>query len=177
MNKRNLFILIIILLGAATRFLPHPPNFTAIGALALFGGAFFSNRKLGLLLPLGALLLSDLVFELLPSDLGFYAAQPFVYIGFLLTGLLGWFLRDRKRWNRVLGMSMAGSVVFFVMSNLGVWFTVPYYPLTVEGLIACYGAAVPFFHWSVLGDLFFNTVFFGSVYLVGQRYPAWVRVR
>ncbi len=177
MNKQNITILIIIVLGLLTRFLPHPPNFTAIGAMALFGAAYFSNKKLGLFLPLSVLLVTDLLMEVFKPGTGFYSSQIFVYTGMALIGLVGFKLRNKKSVLPIAGGALGGSIIFFIVSNLGVWFVSGMYPLNFGGLVACFGAAVPFFHWTVLSNLLFSGVFFGVAHLIGQKYPALVPVR
>ncbi len=171
MNKRNITILAVIVVGLMARFLPLPPNFAAIGAIALFGGAYFSNRILALILPLAVLFASDLIFGLIDPQMAFYSSQPIVYLGFIFIGLLGFTLRGNKNPLKIAGASLGGSAVFFLVSNLGVWLTSAMYAKTIGGLIACYGAALPFLKYTVSGDLVFNTVFFGAAYFISQTSP------
>lgn len=171
MNKRNLTILGIIVIGLMARFLPLPPNFAAIGAISLFGGAYFSNRMLGLLLPIGVLFLSDLLFGLVDPGMAFYSSQPLVYISFIAIALLGFTLRKNKNPLKIAGASLGSSAIFFLVSNFGVWLTSAMYAKTIGGLLACYGAALPFLKYTMSGDMIFNTVFFGAAYLVSQSYP------
>ncbi len=171
MSKRNLIILLVIIVGISTRFMEFlPPNFGAIGAIALFGGAYFSNRALGLLLPLGVLFLSDLILGI-TGQTALYGAQPYVYGGFLLIGVLGFALRHNKNISKIVGGSLGGSLVFFLVSNLGVWFTSGLYAKTFGGLMSCFVAAIPFFKYTIAGDMVFNTIFFGSAYLLTQQFP------
>lgn len=159
----QLFALILmVLIAAFSRLIPHPWNFTAVGAMALFGGAYFSSKKQSLLIPLAALLLSDLV-------IGFHSTMLFVYGAFLLTVLVGWTLRDSRTATRVGTLSLVTSSVFFLISNFGVWISQGMYPMTGSGLMACYAAAIPFFGNQVLGDLFFSAVLFGG-YELAKRY-------
>lgn len=174
MNKRNLTILTILLFGILSRFLPHPPNFTAIGAIALFGSAYFSNKSFGLIMPLGILLFSDLILGLVNPSYAFYSAQPLVYLGFFAIGLMGLLLRSNKGVAKVLGASVSASLVFFLISNFGVWITSPHYPTNFAGLISCYTAAIPFFWNTLASDLLFNGVFFGAAYWISQSFPAWL---
>jgi hypothetical protein len=173
MSKQNLVILLTIIVGISTRFMEMlPPNFGAIGAIALFGGAYFSNRALGLVLPLSVLLASDLIIGLTGTGTALYTAQPFVYGGFLLIGLLGFLLRKGKSPLKIAGGSLGGSVIFYLVSNFGVWLTSGFYAKTLGGLMTCYGAAIPFFKYTIAGDLVFNTLFFGAAYLIAQRFPS-----
>jgi len=174
MSKRNITILTLIVVGILSRFLPLPPNFAAVGAIALFGGAYFSNRLLSLLLPLGVLLLSDLMFGLFIPGTAFYASQPLVYLAFICIGLLGFTLRNNKNPVRIAGTSLLSSGVFFLVSNFGVWLTSAMYAKTIGGLLTCYGAAIPFLKYTISGDLVFNTALFGAAYLISQAYPALI---
>jgi hypothetical protein len=172
--KRNWVILGIIGIGIMTRFIPHPPNFTAIGAIALFGGAWFSKKYLAILIPLAALFISDGIFELFIPGMGFHQGMLFVYFSFVIISLLGIGLRQRKNVWTIAGASVLSSVLFFLISNFGSWLI--FYPQSMEGLSACYIAAIPFFHHTLMGDLFFNAVFFTGAWLVFSRIPAFAAI-
>lgn len=163
-NSTQIFLVLGILgFCLLFRFLPTPANFSPIGALALFGAFAVSNRYLAIFLALSVLFVSDLF-------LGFYEGMAFVYGGFLLVALLGRGLRSMKGKlaPRVLGASLLGSFTFFVVSNFGVWATSGLYPKNLAGLAESYVMAVPFFHQSLFGDLFFNALAFGSWALASQ---------
>jgi len=149
----------LILLGAASRLLPHPPNFTPVTALALFGGACLPLRRQAFLVPLLALFLSDLV-------LGFHNQMPGIYLGMLLIAALGRRLRDRRRPAPIAGAALLGSGIFFLVSNFGVWAAGTLYPRTGAGLAACFLAGVPFFGPTLLGDLVYTAALFGGLALV-----------
>ena len=125
------------------------------------------------MVPLIALLVSDyaVVRFLYHSQFGWFS--PYTWLGFVLVGVIGWTLRGRTTWAGVGFASVAGSVVFFLVTNLGVWLGVnghaPMYPHTLTGLAECYVAALPFFRNTLLGDLTYAAVMFGSYYLLGQR--------
>jgi len=164
-NQTRLIALVsAILIAAALRLVPHPPNFTPIGAMALFSGAYLGRRGLAFVAPLAALLLSDLV-------LGFYAGMNFVYLGVILTVVIGWWLTRRRSALRIAGAALASSVMFFVVTNFGMWLFSGYYPVTFEGLVACYVAAIPFFQNSLAGDLFFTALLFGGFALAERAMP------
>src|SRR5438045_4330722 len=115
MNKPRFAVLAaMILAAAASRLIPHPPNFTPIAAMALFGGAQFSSKRAAFLVPLAGLFLSDLVF-------GFYAITPVVYGSFALTVCLGMWVRRRRSVQRIAFATVASAVLFFVLTNFGVW--------------------------------------------------------
>ena len=153
---RPLALAAVILLAAASRLLPHPPNFTPIGAIALFGGAHLRERWLAFIVPLAAMALSDLV-------IGWHRLVPLVYGSFALTVVIGMWLRDRKSvWPITAAAALASSVLFFVLTNFGVWAFGAMYPKTLPGLVATYVAAIPFFRNTVAGDLFYTAVLFGG---------------
>jgi hypothetical protein len=155
----------IILGAAAARLIPHPPNFAPITAVALFGGAYFSNRRLAFLVSLGALFLSDLV-------IGFYSQMYVVYGSFILIVCIGMLLRRRRRPRAVATATLASSILFFAVTNFGVWALGSLYSRTVPGLLACYVAAIPFFQNTVLGDAFYTAVLFGGFTLAEKWWPA-----
>lgn len=155
--------------AAIMRLLPHYPNFTPVAAIALFGGAHFSRRWLAFLVPVAALLISDIF-------LGFHAMMLPVYLSFLFVVLLGRLLKNNIRPLPVIGSSLAASTLFFLITNFAVWVGSPYYPQTLSGLVQCYTMAIPFFHSGLLGDLFYSGVFFGGYYFVEQRYPVLKQV-
>ena len=166
MNARILTLLTAILAAAALRLVPHPPNFTPIGAMALFSGAYLGRRgAVALVAPLGALFLSDLV-------LGFYRGMPTVYFSVALIVIIGWVALRRVSPIRVGGAAIASSVLFFVLTNFGMWLSSGFYPRTLAGLEACYIAAIPFFQNTVAGDLFYAAVLFGGFALLERTVPA-----
>jgi hypothetical protein len=154
-HSRVVALLSAILLAAALRLVPHPPNFTPIGAMALFSGAYLGRRAIAFAAPLGALLLSDLV-------LGFYHGQATVYFSVALIAMLGMLALSRVSVLRIGAAAVASSVLFFVITNFGVWLFTDFYPRTLAGLEACYVAAIPFFQNTVAGDLFYAILLFGG---------------
>jgi len=166
MNARIFTLLTAILAAAALRLVPHPPNFTPIGAMALFSGAYLGRRgAVALVAPLGALFLSDLV-------LGFYRGMPTVYFSVALIVIIGWVALRRVSPIRVGGAAIASSVLFFMLTNFGTWLSSGFYPRTLAGLEACYIAAIPFFQNTVAGDLFYAAVLFGGFALLERTVPA-----
>lgn len=178
-NPRTATITGMIMLAALARLLPHPPNFTPIESMALFAGAWFVDRRLAILVPIAAMLLSDLVLGLVRG--GLYLEHLFsisylaVYTCILLCSIAGFALRGRVSAGRVLGWSLVGAVIFFMVTNFAVWLTasaVPGHSACATGLIPCYVAAIPFFQWTVLGALFWSAVLFGGYELLRRYWPA-----
>jgi hypothetical protein len=163
-NARLAAILTAIFVAAALRLVPHPPNFTPIGAMALFGGAYFGRRALAFAAPLGALLLSDAI-------LGFHSGMPFVYGSVALIVLIGWAVAKRMTTLTIAGAAVASSILFFAVTNFGTWLTSGMYPQTLSGLAACYAAAIPFFQNTLAGDLIFSGLLFGGFALLERRVP------
>ncbi len=172
-------ILAIICLAALSRLLPHPPNFTPIGAIALFGAAHISRTVFAFLIPFLALWVSNLFLnnviyaqmypEFYSGFVWFGAGSEWIYLSFAAIVLLGMFMLKKVSVQRLLAGSLLASVIFFLISNFGTWLTAGMYPPSMEGLIACFTAAIPFFWNTLAGDLFFTGVLFGSFYLIHNR--------
>ena len=165
MSKPRITVLIcMILAAAASRLIPHPPNMASIAAVALFGGAYLSDKRLAFLVPLAALFLSDLV-------LGLYGHMEIVYGSFALVVCIGLLLRKRRTPLRIAGAALASSTLFFVVTNFGVWAFGSLYPKTAAGLVTCYVAAIPFFQNTLVGDALYTAVLFGGFALAERLFP------
>lgn len=157
---RNLLVATgLIVAVAMTRLLPHPANFSPVMAAALFGSAVFANRYLGLTIALAAMAVSDIF-------LSMHSTLPFVYVAMVGAGLLGNLLRENRSVLKVAGVTLAGSVLFFIVSNLGVFIMQDLYPKTAQGLVTCYAMALPFFQNSLAGDMLFTTALFLGYHLL-----------
>lgn len=164
-NPRLTALIAIILTAALLRLLPHPPNFTPIAAMALFGGAYLTDRRVAVAATLAALFVSDLFLGLYPEMWAIYAAMALVV-------LLGGFLRENRAPLRIAGVALTGSVLFFVLTNFATWALGTMYPLTLAGLVQCYVAAIPFFQNSLAGDALFTALLFGGFALAQRLAPA-----
>jgi hypothetical protein len=160
MNKKQNLLVIFILIAVWFRLIPHPPNVTPITSLALFSGLMFQKRWLSILVPLVAMFISDMV-------LGFGMISLWVYSAFIMITMLGWFLNQMN-----VKSIFLSSLVFFIVSNFGVWFMD--YPHTIEGLIMCYTLAIPFFGYSIVGDLFWGFVIKYSYKLTENRFLKFI---
>lgn len=174
-------ILAAIVIGAAmSRLLPHPPNATAVGAMALFGGAYFIQRWQALVLPLVAMWLSDLVLNNIvykaynPTFTLFTEGGAFIYGAIALIVVLGWVLLKKVKMENVMAASLTGSVLFFLITNAGAWMGSTLYPQTGEGLLMAYVAGLPFLLNTIGGDLMWCAVLFGGFEWAQQRFPALV---
>ncbi|KAB2907474.1 MAG: hypothetical protein LC102_12170 [Ignavibacteriales bacterium] len=169
-NKNRLFLIVgMILLAAIMRIVPHVPNFTPIAAMALFGGAYLTNKKLAFAIPMIAMFLSDLV-------IGFHSTMWGVYIAFAIVVGIGMLLRENNSVLKTVGAAVVSSVVFFVLSNFAVWASTGMYTPDFNGLTQCYVAAIPFYQYSVLGDLLYTAVMFGAFEFARVKVPALSKI-
>ena len=155
LSKKEKVLFGFVLIAALTRLVPHPPNFAPITAMSLFAGAYFTRKQLAFIVPLLAMLISDLF-------LGFYTISIFVYLSF---AVITWMGQQRNRVTPKL--VLLGSVLFFLISNLGVWLL--YYPKTIDGLVTCFTLAIPFFATSLLGDIFYSVIMVFGFSAVSRR--------
>ncbi|MEI6124276.1 MAG: DUF6580 family putative transport protein [Bacteroidota bacterium] len=177
-TSRFWFVVTVIIAGAAMRLIPHWPNFTPIAAMALFGGAYLNRKYLAFLVPIAAMFLSDML-------LGFHTTMIAVYISFVATVAIGLLVARKPNVLTVLGASLGSSVLFFLVTNFAAWLGSPIYPQTFTGLMESYAAGLVFFNNgaygisffmnSVLGDMVYNTVFFGAFYVARLRFPVLAR--
>ena len=142
-----------VILGAVfARLVPHIPNIAPIAALALFSGAK-APKKIGFIIPLAVMVVSDIF-------LGFHTTIPFVYGSFILTAGIGYLIRQKITPLYIGIGSLSSSVLFFIITNFGVWFTSSMYEKNFNGLMACYRMGIPFFRNTIIGDIFYSTLFF-----------------
>lgn len=153
-----MFAIFLIIAGVLLRLVPHIPNVAPIAGMALFGGTYL-NKKYALIIPLAAMIISDMF-------LGFSASTPLVYTSFVITGFLGLWLRNHKNFGTVIGASLLSSTIFYVLTNFNFWYATALYPKNFSGMIDAYVMALPFFRNTIFGDLFYTGVFFGSYELV-----------
>jgi hypothetical protein len=162
MTFKRAVLAIIILMAAFSRLLPHPPNFTPIMAMGLLGGVYFKNRQLAVIVPLLAMLVSDIV-------LGFHGTLIWVYSSIVIISLCASMLKPKIL--HLGGASLAGSMFFFIVTNFGVWMTSAFYPKTMTGLATCYAAGIPFLQNAVVGDLMYVGALFGAFELAKRSFP------
>lgn len=162
-QARYLFLTALIVAAIFGRLIPHPPNFTPVGALAIFGGACFADRRLAFALPLVVLFVSDLF-------VGLHVLVPVVYCSFALNVMLGRWLRSHRTVFSTAGVTLIGSIQFFVVTNFACWVYF-YYPDTVAGLVAYYIGGIPYFQNTLLGDAAYSTLLFGGLALAERGFP------
>ena len=154
--KKNWLFLALFLIVALSRLVPHPWNFSPVGALALFAGFIWTDRKWVVWAPMAVVLFTDVF-------IGLHPTMPFVYLAYIIIALLGRRLQ-KPTWMRVGLGAVLASVLFFLLTNFGVWAITDIYPKTTSGLLECYIAGVPFFH-----NTFISNVIFAYVLAVGYN--------
>lgn len=159
---------VLVILGIAGRFVPHPANFTPIVAVALFAGVYLP-RRYSIIVPLAAMIISDLV-------IGLHDLVLFTWGSFAIVGLIGWWVKTRRSAAMIAAGSLSASLLFFVVTNWAVMQFGTMYPHSFEGLVASYTAGLPFFRNMLAGDLFFTGVLFGLIALA-ERARAWYALK
>jgi len=145
-------MILFIILGISTRLIPHIPNFAPLAAVALFSGVYL-NKKHGYLIPLSIYIISDFI-------IGFHNTIFFTWISIVLIYLLGLWLRTRKTAANTVVFTFLSSILFFIVTNFGVWL-MGWYPQNLEGLKQCFIYAFPFFRLSLIANFVYVAVFFG----------------
>lgn len=159
MNLKVITLITIIFSLALFRLMPHLPNVSPVAAMALFGGACFTDKRLAFIVPFLAMLFSDLI-------LGFHHTMLYVYTGFGLTVMIGIWLQYHMKVVNIAMAAVASSLLFFLLTNFGVWFTSSLYPASMQGLVQTYIAGIPFFQNSLIGNLVFTAMIFSGYALL-----------
>lgn len=186
MKQTQAIIISLLIIGIGSRLIPHYPNFTAIGAISLFGAAFGGRRSVAIIIPYLVMLISDMILNNViyaaryPDDYKFiflYRGALWSYAAFGLIVMFGYMLfRNNINLNKVLIGATGSSLIFFLLSNFGVWASTGAYPVNFGGLLSCYAAGLPFLLNQFLGDMFYSLVLFGVALHVFMLKPGKVRV-
>jgi len=179
-NLRFGIIALMIVVAALSRLLPHPSNFTPITGMALFGAAYFTKKYWAFIIPFLAMWLSDLFLnnvvyanmypQYYEGWLWFTPQGYWIYGGFALIIVLGMLALKKVKPTHLVLATLGASILFFSVTNFGVWLQSGMYPKTGAGLMSCFAAGIPFLRNAVLGDLFYSTVMFGSFELISRYY-------
>lgn len=161
MKKEILFALGIVAIALLSRFIPHPPNFTPILAIALFGGAIFKNKTIAYSVTLGSMFVADLF-------LGLHESLWAVYLCLALFVFIGSQVK-RKNSKSITLSAISSSVVFFLVTNFSVWAFTTLYTQNLAGLMTSYSMALPFLKWNLLSTLLYSGAMFG-VYNLLEKY-------
>jgi len=176
-NLRFSVLTVFIVLAAFSRMIPHPSNFSPLGAIALFGAAHFTKKWHVFLIPIAATWLSDLFINNViysayyPTFTWFYEGFYWQYLSYLLIALLAIPLFKKVSKERILFGALGSSLVFFLISNVGCFVGNSFYPQNFGGLVSCYAAGVPFIKGTLLGDLFYSLVLFGGFAFAQYKLP------
>lgn len=150
---RLLAILGLVFLGIVSQLLPHPPNFTLISSIALLGTSYLLNRQHLFAVIIAIMLVNDCVF-------GFHSTMPFVYFSLGLTVLLGDHFKRKLSLPFLPIACTLNSLIFFLITNFGVWTTTTLYPNNLTGLGLCYLAAIPFLMNNLVADIVYGIMFY-----------------
>ena len=151
----------LLVVGIFSRLMIHVDNFTPVIALALFGGVYL-KRKQAILLPILLFAATDII-------LGFHRTMFFTWSTILLIVILGFAVKKNKNWVTVLGGGLISAILFFIITNFGVWMVTGMYPRTLAGLTECYVLAIPYFRSSLLSTLIYGFIFFGGYEIIAAQ--------
>ena len=144
-----LFISGILALG---RLIPHPPNFTPILATAIFTPYIIKDKWIAMSIPLLAMFMADII-------IGFHPYMFWVYGAIGISTLLSyWSMRFNKKYMQLAIMALVSSILFFIITNFGVWIIWDYYTKTINGLVLCYTMAIPFFQNTIYGTIIYTAI-------------------
>ena len=152
-KKKDFFPIILILILAMSRLIPHPPNFTPVISVAIMSGYLFRNIYLSFVVLITSMILAD-------AFIGFYENMLFVYLSLLLIAYIFYKIAGKINLKNLFIYGFFGSVIFYLISNFGVWYFGNLYEKNVNGLIECYFLAIPFFKNTVLSTIFFTYITF-----------------
>jgi hypothetical protein len=170
MNKNILIGVILIITASMCRVYQPIYNFAPIVAISLFSGYVFKNKKTAISIALIASLLGDLLISYINKYPLFHNTFAFVYGSYILIALLGNKLYNAKlNWNKLAILGVSSSLLFFIITNLGVWLVGNIYNKNIDGLIDCFVAAIPFYKHSFLSDLIYIPVIFGAYSILRQK--------
>ena len=175
MNKKLIIIFSIFAIIFVGRIIPHPYNFTPLIGMTLLSGFLFKNRLLAMIIPLLSFWLSDIFINNYIYS-GYYngftifqSGMFWTYGSVLAISLIGSKFLSSSKISKVCLASLSGSTIFFIISNLGVWFSSAMYAKSLAGLIQCYTLALPFYGSSLIGDLIYSSIFFSAYNLATSQ--------
>ena len=163
LEKQNLFPFLIILIMVLSRLIPHPPNFTPIISMAMMSGYFFKNFNLSVLILAFTILLSDLF-------LGFHNNMIFVYMPLFIIVSFCFKISTKINYKNLFFLGVGSSLIFFLISNFGVWLLGNMYENNINGLINCYILAIPFFKNTLLSTFIFSYGAYGANFLYSKKF-------
>lgn len=176
-NLRFSVLTALILICAFSRIIPHMPNFSPLGAIGLFGAAYFTKKWQAFLIPIAATWFSDLFInniiygQYYTEFTWFYEGFYWQYGSYLIITLVSVFILNKINTKRMVLGALTSTAIFFLISNFGCWIGSKTYPQNISGLITCYAAGIPFLKGTLLGDLFYSGILFGTFALAQYKFP------
>ena len=176
-NLRFSVLTALILICAFSRIIPHMPNFSPLGAIGLFGAAYFTKKWQAFLIPIAATWFSDLFInnviygQYYTEFTWFYEGFYWQYGSYLIITLVSVFILKKINTKRMVLGALTSTAIFFLISNFGCWIGSPTYPQNIGGLMTCYAAGIPFLKGTLLGDLFYSGALFGFFALAQYKFP------
>ena len=155
--RKEIFPISLILILVFARLIPHPPNFTPIIAVAILSSYFFRNVYLSITTLLVSMLLADVF-------IGFYKDMLFVYISLLLIPIIFFKISSKINYKNLFIFGFVGALIFYLISNFGVWLVGNLYSKDIDGLVECYYLAIPFFRNTLFSTIFYS--YFGLFLMI-----------
>jgi len=155
---KYLLIVLFLIVGVFMRIMPFAPNFTPLLSIALLSGLYTKNKYF-VILPISIMLVSDII-------IGNHVTAFWVYTSLVIIFMLGYFV-SRSNYFQILQYSIFSALIFFIVSNFGVWVTGGYV-FDFNGLLSCYIAAIPFFKNTLISTCLFSV----SIHFVINSIPA-----
>ena len=169
MKKNNIIFIGLILLSGFIRLIPHPWNFTPLLAACIFSGSKIKPNRLAIFIPLFAIFLGDMI-------IGFYSGMVWVYAGYILTISISVYLGKSNSLSSKLLNVVFGSLIFFIISNFGVWISGLLYPLNFVGFSECYIEAIPFYKNTFFGTILYSWAFFGIAEILERKITSEISI-
>lgn len=176
-NLKFSILTLLIVLAAFSRLIPHMPNFSPLGAIGLFGAAYFTKKWQAFFIPIAATWLSDLFInnvvyaKYYPEFTWFYDGFYWQYAAYLLITLFGLVIFKKVTLPNTIVGALGSSLIFYLVTNFGCFPNKPTYTQDINGLINCYVAGIPFLKGTLLGDLFYCGILFGSFEFAKRKVP------
>ena len=176
-NVRHLFVFALIVLVVSTRLMTFLPNFSPLTAISLFGAAYFTKKWQAIFIPIICVWISDLLVnnilykDYYQSFTFFYQGFYWQYLSYIIITFVSILVLKKLTTLRVLSMGIFGTCLFFLISNFGVWISTNMYQKSFDGLMQCYIAGIPFIKGTLLGDLGFSALLFGTFAFAEKTIP------
>ncbi len=153
--------ILLLIFGMTARFMFHIPNFTPVIVLALFSGVYL-KKKYALLLPVALMAVTDIF-------IGLHRTMFFTWGSLVLIAAIGLWVGKHKSIKTIATTSLASAILFFLVTNAGVWLVSGLYPRTLAGLSQCFLLAIPFFRMMLLSTFVYSVVMFGLYEFIALR--------